>query len=156
MLQRGPFDGPGTGPKGFPCYACDVCLTLSCPLNPQLAGRLQTTTALCPGCGSDSGRLFCPSYRLQIPSTSPSPSPSPCPFPSTFNSRGCTRMVSFTFYVRMLLFFELWRQEQCHSRCGSRSRSCSFSLRFGLAPCCRAASFLKPCLNSPGLYSTRS
>lgn len=38
------------------------------------------------------------------------PSLSP-PLVLSLSASDCTRMVSLTFYVRMLLFFELWRQE---------------------------------------------
>lgn len=93
----------GPGPKGFPCYACDVCLTLSlaCPgstgckqhPNDWPLSRHRTRSFVL--------------YPLALPPSTPS-------LPlclSLCTLSGCTRMVSFTFYVRMLLFFELWRQE---------------------------------------------
>lgn len=55
-------------------------------------------TGLCPG--TQPGRLFCTFFP-----------PAPLPSLALCTLTGCTRMVSFTFYVRMLLFFELWRQE---------------------------------------------
>lgn len=88
----------GPGPKGFPCYACDVCLTLS---------------LACPGStGCKKHPNDWPLSRHTTRSFVLYPL-SPCSPPSLSlcTLSGCTRMVSFTFYVRMLLFFELWRQE---------------------------------------------
>lgn len=87
----------GPGPKGFPCYACDVCLTLS---------------LACPGstgCKQHPNDWPLSRHRTRSFVLYPLSALPLCLSLCTLS--GCTRMVSFTFYVRMLLFFELWRQE---------------------------------------------